>query len=616
MDRQRFYDPMLIEATHLNRLQDDTEAADGALVLDHLGAGIAHGLGITENGTPDMHLVVAAGVAYTPAGLRAPLASPATPSLATDYLNASTAVSSGQERYVSLFLFRAPTPSEAYSDPAAYPTTGYLRESENATVRVVAGASAAAGTATMPAAPNGTDYVLLGSILRTFGQTVLHTTDVLLGDVERAHRAADVHADSVERRLECSPTDPPSLTVVVSAGEFQYNGARYHFDGNSVSLSPAPSTHPRIDLVYLTSALTLAVRTGVEGASPAYPSTRGVLPVAFVGLDPAQTAILDEHIEDARPWLAAESALARVYRLVATGGETVITPGFSYQTGAHALQVTLNGAVLDETEYTETSSTTLTVSALSTSDVLVVKALEVTPLSAGPLSAITDDLSGLLVGPVFVEVTGAGAVNVGAVQCCVIGNVRRHTTGTSSVTLPSLSANTWYYLYALPDGDSGLAFELSPTAPSASSGYTQMTGDPTRRYLASLRADATPQLLPMRRVGSRTVYRRTDALATAMQALAAGAATSWADVSCASQIPPHARMGRFRAVLSGDPGGGSAELRTKGTSTYSAALQTPAIAGGMVASEEMEMETSGAQALQYQVSSLSSLSVWVTSFEE
>ena len=50
-----------------------------------------------------------------------------------------------------------------------------------------------------------------------------------------------------------------------------------------------------------------------------------MLPVAFVGLDPGQTAILDEHIEDARPWLAAESGIARVYRLVASGGETTIT---------------------------------------------------------------------------------------------------------------------------------------------------------------------------------------------------------------------------------------------------------------------------------------------------
>lgn len=622
-DRTVYYDPKIVLATDLNRQQTDAENADKRLLLDHLGAGVAYGLGLTETGTPDMHLTVAVGVAYDASGARVELAAPASPNFATDYLSASTAVTAGNERYVSLFIRQTRVDSEAYSDPAASPTTGYLRSTESSALRVVSGTMATAGTATLPAPPDA-NHVLLGTIKRTFGQTALRTRDVILGGVEIAHRAADVYDDSIERSLECSPTDPPSLSVVVSAGDFQFNGTRYHFAGGSVSLGSAPSVNPRIDLVCITSALTLLVSHGAEASTPAYPSTHGLVPIAFVGVDVADVAVMDEDILDARPWFHAESALARVFRMVAAGGETAIDLSFSYQTGAHALIVTLNGSVLDETQYTESTSTRITVSALTAADVLVVKASEVQPIAALPLASVTDDLSGLMEGPSFVEVTSGGAaLNVGAIRCCVIANVRRFTAVTTSVTIGSLSANTWYYLYAAPDdptGPTALKFVLTTTAPDAATGYVFQTGDTTRRYIASVRSDATSTLIPMRKTGSgvhgHTVWRRTDALIALTTLLSSGAAGSWTTVSCAGLVPPHARLARFRLKLGGDAVGGTAEVRTQGTTAGSLSISSPAITGGMQITEEVELEVDSSNRLEYEVSGGSSvLTIYATSFE-
>ncbi len=619
-NRQDFYDPLVVTQMHLNRLQDDIEGADKHIVLDHLGAGIAYGLGLTETATPDMHLTVAVGVAYDASGARIELASPASPNFATDYLSASTAVTAGNERYVSLFIRQTRVESEAYSDPAASPTTGYLRSTESSGLRVVQGTMATAGTATLPAPPDA-NHVLLGTIKRTFGQTALRTRDVILGGVEIAHRAADVYDDSIQRSLECSPTDPPSLSVVVSAGDFQFNGARYHFPGGSVSLGAAPSANPRIDLVYITAGLTLAVTHGAEASTPTYPSTHGVLPIAFVGLDVADVAVMDEDILDARPWLQAESAVSREYELTASGAESVIDLPFSYQVGAHALTVTVDGLTLASSEYTENTSSRLTLDvALTTGQVLRVRALSVQSISALPLASVTDDLSGLMEGPSFVEVTSGGAaLRVGPIRACVIANIRRFTTTTVSVTIGSPSANTWYYLYAAPDdptGPTALKFVLTTTAPDAATGYVFQTGDTSRRYIASVRSDATSTLIPMRKTGGRTLWRRTDA-ATLLLTIGSGlSATSWTSISCAGFVPPHVRIATVRMRLSGDATGGTGEVRTYGTSGSSVSLSTPAITGGMVVAQDLEIEVDSSQRLEHQVSASSALAFYAVGFDE
>lgn len=599
MNRQAFYDPLVVTETHLSRLQDDIEAADRNLVADHLGDGVAYGLGLTENATPSMVLRVAAGVAYDPLGRRVEVPSVQSPDLTNDYLGSPTAVTAGNERYVAVYLRYLAAESEPYTDPAATPTTGNLRVTESYQLRVVAGTMAAAGLATYPAAPDA-NHILLGRIRRVNGQTALYTRDVMTNDVVFARRAIDVFEDSVERRLECSASNPPSLSVVVAAGYALIDGLRIAYGGGSVSCGPAPTGNPRIDLVFLSGAGTLGVRTGVEGASPGYPSARGVLPVAYVRLDPGDVAILDEAILDARPWHQAESGTMRQYRVVAAGGETTITLPWAYETGAHALLVYLNGSVLDETQYTEASDTSITVAPLAPADVLFIRALEVQPLASVALSAVTDDLSGVLVGAeeVVAEDRGGGmAVYVSPIQALVLGNIR-FSSAELDISATAMSVSTWFYLYVYASGGS-LALELSTTAPAA--GRIFKSGDTSRRYLGAVRTDSTGTAMAFRRVRGMHRWTRTGITVARLRALSSGSAAAWADVSLASQMPPHARLARLRLSLNAPAGGGNLNVRTKGTSASSVDMTAPPTAAGWTNNEELDLATDSAQAIQYQV---------------
>lgn len=600
MNRQDFYDPLLVSELHLNRLQDDAEGADRALVLDHLGAGIAYGLQLAETSpAPDLQLTVTAGAAYDALGRRVAVPADGAVDLSTDHLGASTAVAAGNERYVSVYLRFVRTEDEPYSDPAATPTTGHLRQEESFELLVVAGTEAALGAGVLPAPPTG-NPVLLGTILRTNGQTQVFNRDVMLTSVSVAHRAADVHAESIERVLECSPTNPPSMSVLVAGG-------RVLLDGTSVLVATGPSPalvapagNPRIDLVYVTSAGALAVRQGTEAASPSRPSVRGVLPVAFVGLSVGQVAIEDGSIEDARPWFQAETGTARVHRQVAVGGEALIALPFSYTTGAHALMVTVNGAALDETEYAETTASSITLgAALIAADVLVVRALEVQPLGTVALEQVTDDLSGLLLGAeVVAEDRGAGMRLYVSPLSVVLAKRRLATVAESTVVPGALAAATWHYLYAYNAGGA-VAFELSVTPPDASRVFK--SGDTSRRYLASVRTDGAGVPWPFRRTPSGTHRWRRTAMATVdTEVLSAGMAAVWTDVSLAALVPPHARLATVRAMLGAPIAGGNLELRTRGTAASSLNLYAPATAAGTIVREELELETDSTQQVQYQ----------------
>jgi len=553
-------------------VQTSAEQSDRNVVLDHLtGGGIVSGLDLTEQASPNLTLQLSAGVAYDPLGRRINVPSTVTVNLAADSSGVATAVTAGNERYVAVYVRFARANSDAYTDTEG--VVVYLTQAESYEVRVVAGASAALGTGVVPAAPSG-DPILLGRVKIVNGQTTIRTTDVRLVGVPQVHRAEDIYASSAQRYLEVSTADPPNMTVVVATGKVVIDDVYFSYAGGTTPTFTAPSSNPRIDLIALNSAGALVVVAGAENASPTRPSAKGVLPIAFVTLAVGQTKIVDGNLADARPFLRANTSTRRHFEAVATAAQTAFTLPFSYTPSAHALTVIVDGAVLAESEYTETSATVVTTASMTGGEVVTIFAQESAPLETVALQQVTDDLSGLLLmGELACEDRGSGVrLYADPIALAVIGKVSYRAASGPDAAASGLSSNLWYYAYLHASGGA-LAIALSNSNPPLSDKVwrndAQLT--PTHRYLAAVRTNSGGTALPFRRavggggVGGVTLYDRCALGATALNALTAGTANTWAEVSLAALVPPHGRRVLIELeVAASSNNNAGAEVRTYG----------------------------------------------------
>ena len=152
---------------------------------------------------------------------------------------------------------------------------------------------------------------------------------------------------------------------------------------------------------------------------------------------------------------------------------------------------------------------------------------------------------------------GTNQVVVSPVRALVVGGVYGSNAVQTTLTLPSLSSGTWYYVYAYPDGSGGVSFEVSTTAPDNSGttgdgGAMWKSGGTTRRYLGSFRTyidgASVVRPLPMHQTaGGRYIYRKSEVSETLVPALAVltssgGSVTDEATVSLTGWVPPHARV--------------------------------------------------------------------------
>lgn len=549
----------VVDETDLALIQSNAEDADHAIVADLIGVGIASGLDVTQAPSPDMTMRVTAGVAHDSLGRRIEVPSTQTVNLAADSDGTSTAVASGQERYVAIYLrFK-----RANSDPETIDgTTVYLTQSESFELLRVAGASASLGTAIVPSAPTG-NPVLLGRVKIVNGTTALYTNSVMLASVPLIHRNADLYSDATERMFEVSTSDPPDMKLVVAAGRANIDGAHYVYAGGTTGTITAPASNPRIDLIALNASGVLTTITGTEASSPSRPSTAGYLPIAFVTLAVGQTAITDSNIADGRPWLSAQTARRRYHELTASASQTALSLPFSYVPGAHAVEVSVDGVVLAESEYTETSATVITLdAALSGGETVVVRALQVSPLESVALEQVTDDLSGLLVaGGVAYEDRGSGdKLYVDTIAAAIIAK-RSYAMTAYNATLSAMSANAWRYLYARVSAGS-LGVEFSATAPDDARIWRD-DGLETWRYLTAARTDSSGLPLAFHRSHGVVLYDRSALGSTDLRALNAGTSNTWATVSLSSWVPPHARQVLVEIeVTTGSGTSGGAELRS------------------------------------------------------
>lgn len=111
----------------------------------------------------------------------------------------------------------------------------------------------------------------------------------------------------------------------------------------------------------------------------------------------------------------------------------------------------------------------------------------------------------------------------------------------------SLSASTWYHLY-LYDVSGVATVEVVTTAPTNYFGTAyQKTADATRRYLGSVRTDASGNIYRFIHFEGRIRYL-VPTNASPFRALSAGGATSRTSVSLSSTLPVTARLAIVRLL--------------------------------------------------------------------
>lgn len=106
----------------------------------------------------------------------------------------------------------------------------------------------------------------------------------------------------------------------------------------------------------------------------------------------------------------------------------------------------------------------------------------------------------------------------------------------------SLGNNAWGHVYAFVNG-SNPDFEVSTTAPSSpyrGSARTK-TGDSSRRYVGSVRTDASGNIINFRHSNTEVFYR-ANILVAPFVVLSGGSASTGASVSCAALVPVSSRV--------------------------------------------------------------------------
>jgi hypothetical protein len=127
-------------------------------------------------------------------------------------------------------------------------------------------------------------------------------------------------------------------------------------------------------------------------------------------------------------------------------------------------------------------------------------------------------------------------VTTGAAQIQSPKSVIVVTTAITKSGL-SIAANTWYHLYlylnaGVPDVDVSTTAPATPYSGTARS----KTGDTARRYIGSVRSNASSQLINFQQDGPRVFYQ-VDATQSPFRVLAGGLATAWTAVSLTSVLP-------------------------------------------------------------------------------
>lgn len=139
------------------------------------------------------------------------------------------------------------------------------------------------------------------------------------------------------------------------------------------------------------------------------------------------------------------------------------------------------------------------------------------------------------------------------------GDIIIKLASDSTKTLSSLSANTWYYLYAF-ESSGAIDWEHSTTAPASPYFGTarSKTSDTSRRFIGLFKTGASSQIFkfihnPLS--GEYNYQERYDA--SPFRVLAAGNQTAWTTVSASGVVPAIADLTLMRLINYSDGGSNS-----------------------------------------------------------
>ncbi len=177
----------------------------------------------------------------------------------------------------------------------------------------------------------------------------------------------------------------------------------------------------------------------------------------------------------------------------------------------------------------------------------------------------------------------------------------------------SLTASTWYHLYGYLNAGTP-AIELVTTAPAAAYSGTarSKTGDASRRYIGSIRTDASGNILKFihSSFGGYVLYQ-VDINNAQLLILNGGTSTVDATVSAASAVPVISRLLRSFSENLGTTGNAfisNADIGTPASSNIAAFLR-PA------KQTYLPIELTSSQTFTYAVNGTSTLSMWVTGYD-
>lgn len=211
------------------------------------------------------------------------------------------------------------------------------------------------GFVTLTAAPTGaTQIAIVGN------RTISRTTDFVTGgdffantlndELDQQTIFAQQNAEGLGRALQAPQTDPTTINMTLPGRTTRANKyLSFDTNGNPTASAGAPNT------LYYGSA-TSDPTTRPDGTSRVvgdlyYNSASGVVRVYTSG-----------------GWVNMGTGSYTIYRALATAGQTTITT--TYLVGS--VQVYINGVQLYSTEFTATTGTSITVSALTLNDEITV----------------------------------------------------------------------------------------------------------------------------------------------------------------------------------------------------------------------------------------------------
>ncbi len=244
MTTRNFYYGQVVTANEINDAFDQRQLAQEQTQIDNGVVGVQTGFSVSENGVPDMTVVVAPGTGYDSQGRRLYLGGALGVDVSVDSNNASTAVvGAANEKYISLFVAYDVALSDLRSTLDS--SFVYWREDDAVEFVVVQGAEALAGTAVRPSLISG--YVLLADVLLAFGTTAI--TNSMIDPDPSLPLAVDTRKQLVYRLLDTPPlqviggTATEAMQGVLAAVNDQAVLRKYVYPGQELQQPLRIRTH-------------------------------------------------------------------------------------------------------------------------------------------------------------------------------------------------------------------------------------------------------------------------------------------------------------------------------------------------------------------------------------